>query len=152
MLLPKIKRRGSAAFSTCTLLRKNQNRKMEMLPVLQDYGYTHFMCILQKFKKADIQFNLLHDCPQLLHHIKASMASHSGKGHCKLVFKYIMQSLRCLRQGCPPLNIKIPYTSEIKQQSHYLRGWMKYQSHFLLASVIKENLLAWLFMHFFFFL
>ena len=35
-----------------------------------------------------------------------------------------------------------------KQQSHYLRGWMKYQSHFLLASVIKENLVAWLFMHF----
>lgn len=35
-----------------------------------------------------------------------------------------------------------------KQQSHYLRGWMKYQSHFLLASVIKENLVDWLFMHF----
>ena len=38
-----------------------------------------------------------------------------------------------------------------KQQSHYLRGRMKYQSHFLLASVIKENLVAWLFMLFFFF-
>ena len=38
-----------------------------------------------------------------------------------------------------------------KQQSHYLRGRMKYQSHFLLASVIKENLVAWLFMPFFFF-
>ena len=37
-----------------------------------------------------------------------------------------------------------------KQQSHYVRGQMKYQSHFLLASVIKENLVAWLFMLFFF--
>ena len=35
-----------------------------------------------------------------------------------------------------------------KQQSYYLRGRIKYQSHFLLASVIKENLVAWLFMHF----
>lgn len=37
-----------------------------------------------------------------------------------------------------------------KQQSHYLRGWMKHQSHFLLASVIKENLVAWIFMFCFF--
>lgn len=31
-----------------------------------------------------------------------------------------------------------------KQHSHYLRGWMKYESHFLLTSVIKENLVVWL--------
>lgn len=31
-----------------------------------------------------------------------------GRGHCKMVFKYIMQSLRCSRQGRPSLNTKLP--------------------------------------------